>query len=293
MSTLFLGIATILLTTGQCELDDNLAKQDPYSFCLSQLNDCELWLPAATVRTMIHCYHGKEKGPLVLQVETFHSNWMRQHLKPGSIFIDIGAATGAMTLPFGKIHDIEIVAYEPCAANRKLLEVALKKNGIEHAIVKPVAVSDQPGEFIFREFDYDSTHTIPFLKETSSLVYDRIPTTNHKDYLVRTVTLDEDLLPLLKTSYTGDMVIKIDVEGFEAKVLQGASLLINKYRPYLSIDIHADPFGEGTTESKVKSYLHNYSFKKADHVLLCTPTEKEKHQENPRRLARKRGKKLN
>jgi hypothetical protein len=58
--------------------------------------------------------------------------------------------------------------------------------------------------------------------------------------------------------------------------LRGARRLISEFRPWLSIDIHADPFGDGsqTTERSVQAILgeNRYEFSKLGHVLLCTPS---------------------
>ena len=63
-----------------------------------ELNGAKLWLPRDTLLTMFHCLHtGGAK--LYLAVEERHLNWMMQHLEDGGTFLDVGAATGATTLP--------------------------------------------------------------------------------------------------------------------------------------------------------------------------------------------------
>jgi hypothetical protein len=91
----------------------------------------------------------------------------------------------------------------------------------------------------------------------------------HRSYDVQVVMLDDDAL----AQCTRPVVIKIDVEGFEAHVLRGARRLIDEYRPFLSIDIHTDPFGDGvaTTEATVISLIQDYRYERLGHVLLCSP----------------------
>jgi hypothetical protein len=91
----------------------------------------------------------------------------------------------------------------------------------------------------------------------------------HQTYEVRVVTLDDDALQ----HCSKPLVVKIDVEGFEAHVLRGAHRLIRDCRPYLSIDIHTDPFGDGlaTTEAAVIELLPGYRCERLAHVLLCSP----------------------
>jgi hypothetical protein len=69
--------------------------------------------------------------------------------------------------------------------------------------------------------------------------------------------------------------VKIDVEGFEVNVLRGATTFLTATKPYLAIDIHKDPFGDGqaTTEAGVRAVLTalGYTFGNLGHVLLCYP----------------------
>ena len=110
------------------------------------------------------------------------------------------------------------------------------------------------------------------MPEASTLIAKVISDRPHQTLTVPVVTLDEDALQRCDLK---PVVIKIDVEGFEAQVLRGARRLISQLRPWLSIDIHREPFGDGleTTERSVRSALDEdgYQFEKLGHVLLCTP----------------------
>lgn len=65
--------------------------------------------------------------------------------------------------------------------------------------------------------------------------------------------------------------IKIDVEGFEAHVIDGATQLLSELKPALAIDIHADPFGEGMTDGKVQERLSRFGYacRKEGHVMFA------------------------
>ena len=69
----------------------------------------------------------------------------------------------------------------------------------------------------------------------------------------------------------GDAAVKIDMEGLEAKVLAGGVWFLTRVRPALAIDVHANPFGKGTTENDVRQILYplGYQFNKLRHVLVC------------------------
>ncbi len=118
---------------------------------------------------------------------------------------------------------------------------------------------------------FDDTDAAPYMPETSSLSAPYVAKAATATYAVQITTLDDDMAT---RSLQGPLVIKIDVEGFEANVLRGGARLIEQHHPHLSIDIHAAPFGSGeTTEADCRAILSNlgYTFENMGHVLLCSP----------------------
>ena len=251
-----------------------LRNASPDMFLRVTLNDTELWLPRDTLRTIVHCVYVGENDKLVAYVETAHLRWMADKLQQGGTFLDVGAATGATALPIAAhLGDkVRIIAYEPAEAARHLLQATLARNGIDGVTIRAAAVSDAPGEATFREYLQDETGATPFLPEASSLDTQFVAAAPHKMIQVPVVTLDEDALPLIAGS---PVVVKIDVEGFEAFVLRGAARLLRSHQAFLSIDIHHDPFGDGQamTEPAVRDILsgYGYRFENIGHVLLCYP----------------------
>lgn len=247
----------------------------PGTFLQLDLNGALLDVPVETLRTMFHCIHVRPDRSLQLQVETAHLNWMLDRLAPGGTFLDVGASTGAMALPaahrFGS--QLRVIAYEPATAARGLLEATVARNGITHLDVRPFAVSDKAGEAEFCEYLPDETGQTPWTPEASSLIASFMPDLPSRMVRVRVVTLDEQMAEA--GDFPGPVVVKIDVEGFEAFVLRGAAELIRIARPYFSIDIHGDPFaGDGSsTEAAVRAVLApvGYRFTAMGHVLLCEP----------------------
>jgi FkbM family methyltransferase len=246
-----------------------LGVASPATYLRASLNGYPLWLPRDTLRTMVHCAHWEADGRLSLWVEIDHLVWMMQHLTPGGTFLDVGTATGATTLPIAARGDIAIMAYEPATAARTLLTETLARNELGGVTIRPVAVSDSPGEVEFREYEPDLTGATPWQPETSSLAAPIMSEAPHQTYRVPVVTLDDDALPHCH----GNVVIKIDVEGFEVHVLRGARRLLQEFQPYLSIDIHVDPWGDGvtTTEAAVVALLAGYRCERLGHVLVCSP----------------------
>lgn len=247
----------------------------PGSFIHLELNGAPLDVPVETLRTMFHCIHVRPDRSLYLLVETAHLNWMLDRLSNQGTFLDVGASTGATALPaahrFGA--GLRVIAYEPATAARGLLEATVARNAVTHLDVRPFAVSDSPGEAEFREYLPDETGQTPWTPEASSLMATSMPDLPSQMVRVQVVTLDQQMAEA--GGFREPVVVKIDVEGFEAFVLRGAAELIRTARPFFSIDIHGDPFATDgrSTEPAVREILaqSGYRFSNLGHVLLCEP----------------------
>ena len=209
------------------------------------LNGEPAWLPTETLRIMIHCVHVID-GSISLLVETAHIDWMMNRLndKDGkALFIDIGAATGAASIPIAlKFKEkVSIVAFEPATNANRLLTATLEKNSINSVTLVKAAVSDEMGEVTFVEYGADLSGECPWFPETSTIAYNGVRTDNSNTTTVPCVTIDSYLSASnsLELAQFNSVVVKIDVEGFEEHVLKGSLNFIKTIRPYFSIDIHA------------------------------------------------------
>ncbi|MCL2011664.1 MAG: FkbM family methyltransferase [Cystobacterineae bacterium] len=242
------------------------------SFIEVEFNGIQVLWPRYTLLTMRHCLHFKADGSPYFLVETAHWERMRNWLNDGTVFLDIGAATGAMCIPFDLSvnKNIRLFAFEPSVRARNYLERTLAKNQCRRIKSYPYAISDVCGsaEFVEMPFELDG---VPYLPETSSLSTVRELCEGANKYTVEIRTLDS-LLEEMQLSESDKAVIKIDVEGFETEVLRGAQELIKRLHPRFAIDIHLKPgMSSETTEEEVKQILgsFNYHFEHLDHVVLA------------------------
>jgi FkbM family methyltransferase len=176
------------------------------------------------------------------------------------LFLDVGAATGAALLPIAiKKPGTRIIAFEPTLRAGKLLRKTLEENKIDINLFC-AAVSDNSGVSEFYELNYDP-EMIPFLTETSGLASFVKPDGRGFSHKVPTVKLDDFMFSDKK------IVAKIDVEGAEIEVLEGAREMLKLNKVWLSIDIHGD------TEIGCRNILNDYGyvFERRGHVLLCCP----------------------
>tara|TARA_A100001011_G_scaffold329948_1_gene355539 strand:+ start:1133 stop:1750 length:618 start_codon:yes stop_codon:yes gene_type:complete len=136
----------------------------------------------------------------------------------GKLAIDIGAHVGIWTSRLAKNFE-NVIAFEPLL---KHIECH-KKNceGLDNIILNEVALSNKSGTATMTTKDINSGMSTmlktSWIKETYS-------------HTVKTRTLDSYDLPEID-------FIKIDVEGWEEQVLEGAMHTILKYKPIMYIEI--------------------------------------------------------
>lgn len=145
---------------------------------------------------------------------------MMETLRPGMVFVDVGANIGYFTLlgahligPLGKV-----IAFEPFQSNVKLLYLNAALNGYSQVAIHPFAVADRNGLLA-----YDNTASNGVISEPRPELGFLQSTT-----LVPAVRLDD----LLGTADRID-AIKLDIEGAEYRALEGAARVLRTHRPHI------------------------------------------------------------
>jgi FkbM family methyltransferase len=152
----------------------------------------------------------------------------------GATVIDIGAHIGRHAIPLAKKVGMTgfLYAFEPIPVIRNCLTENLWSSGLNNVAVYPFALSSKRG---VSEFNY-----VPNLPEESGLkkrhLYNGVPSEFQK-IEVGVFRLD-DLIP----SRNKISFIKIDVEGGELDVLQGASELLESSQPIVAFECGAGSF---------------------------------------------------
>lgn len=163
------------------------------------------------------------------------------------IFIDVGAHIGKYSIAASKNAETMVVAIEPDEYNFGLL----KKN---------VALNKRENIICIDKGAFSSAGEIPFFitgrGEGMHSVYRQPESQEEKSIRVDTIDNIIDELQL-KTPVS---LIKIDVEGAEREVLQGAEKIIQKDRPNLIIETWENN-PERLTE--IKAYLQRFGYEKA------------------------------
>ncbi len=159
-----------------------------------------------------------------------HEDWLRSLVHPfdGELFVDVGAHIGTWAIRATRTFR-QVVAFEPNIETSKILRTTVKMNGLSNISVFSAALSNVPGERIVSTKSWMSRRVVEH----------RVP--------VR--TLDSFKLE--------PSLIKIDTEGDEFPVLQGAVETL-KRRPRVLVETHSP---ESLCNVRDSLEAHGYSIR--------------------------------
>lgn len=168
----------------------------------------------------------------------------------GSHIIDIGANIGFFSVILSRIVGESgcVVAFEPSPRFHPRLLANVKVNGLRNVIPIQLALADEAGHTRLI-----STHS------SASVVSDFGMTPTRKDR-VSTETLDRILSTLELPKLD---LIKLDVDGYDHKVLRGAKETIHRFKPDIIAELSDLTLeAAGTSSREMLRYLrfHDYLF---------------------------------
>ncbi len=153
------------------------------------------------------------------------TNAIKVLTKPGDTILDIGANIGCHTLQFSKLvgHEGKVFAFEPTgyAYNKIRRNVELNCHFSNNITLEKKAVSDTSAKDQIIHF------------KSSWLLFGH-QTQIHEE-VVDIVTVDDYVR---QKGLEQIDIIKIDVDGFEPEVLEGAMNVIKTYKPILLLEIN-------------------------------------------------------
>lgn len=168
-----------------------------------------------------------------------------QWLRPGDLFVDVGANSGAYTL-WAADRGASVIAVEPDSQARQRLLANVTRNGYVVQVV-PSAVGDRTSRARFSVGQGPMNHLLPAADENGAGV----------EADVDMVTLDEVI---------GDRVVagvKIDVEGAERLVLLGAGRALREHRiGLLQLEWNRSSVALlGETREPVRALLESFGYR--------------------------------
>ncbi len=167
------------------------------------------------------------------------ANVIKDLVAPGQVVYDIGAHAGYFTVLFSVCVGPtgRVIAFEPRPVNLHYLNRHLALNRCQNVEVMACAVADREGE---SRFDLGTGTGTGHLSDTGPLS-------------VKTVTLDR--LVGLGCIPAPDFV-KIDAEGAEHRILEGARDVITNCRPAIIVEVHGQD-----VEDRVRTFLGGLGYR--------------------------------
>ena len=171
--------------------------------------------------------------------------FLKKILKKDDYFIDIGANIGLFSIYASGIigENGKIITFEPSPATFSRLKENIELNKFKNVEIRNIGISDKKGELTLNisESGHDAWDT--FAPNINKKMFNKSTT-------VPVHTLDDELMEIDKEKIA---LVKIDVEGWEKFVLNGAKEFLTKFEPVLMVE-----FTESNTEAAGYNVLEIY-----------------------------------
>ncbi len=158
---------------------------------------------------------------------------LQRLLKPGQVYVDVGANIGTLTLAASGMvaSNGKVIAIEAHPVTMQYLRDNVALNQFKNIEVIHTAAGNQQGELVFSSINSDDQNKV--LLNKSGGVTVQVNTLDH--VLASTSTID---------------LLKIDVEGYEKMVLEGATETLRKTTVllYESWEKHFEGYGYQTQD---------------------------------------------
>lgn len=151
--------------------------------------------------------------------------YIRENLKPGDVFIDIGANVGYFTIIASGIvgKKGEVHSFDPHKNVNALLSESIQRNGYKNIKLNKKALSDKEEYLSFVALKNSAfSWTLPVGKQT-----------RESEEKVSAIPLDKYASSQIKRPLS---MIKIDVEGAEVNVLRGAREVLSDNDPAIILE---------------------------------------------------------
>jgi FkbM family methyltransferase len=192
------------------------------------------------------------------QYEPNETRFLRERLRPGMTFVDIGANIGFYTLLGSRCvgGSGHVLAVEPEPYNRSLLCRNVARNQLNNVQVKSCALSAEPGTAILRRSD-----------------------TNFGDHRVRasteangdeTISLDTFDHVLLEAGLDRPDVVKMDTQGYECHIVRGMKRFLEDRHPAVVLTEYW-PYGMRQAGGNPGEFLTTF----ADHGFAASVLNRE------------------
>lgn len=214
------------LGTAECAIEIVLRKKHGVGAIASRFQPFKPFVELAECRYGRMLYPPKDKyvGRSFKEYGQFSEGEVQIYthfISPGSVVLDVGANIGAHTVPLAQLvgEGGVVVAFEPQPILHQILNANLVLNSIPNAITYAMALGDREGECRIPSLDYSEAENFGGIGVDMVEEGETVPLCMLDGFQLERVDF-----------------IKLDVEGFESKVLEGAANTIERCRPIMYIE---------------------------------------------------------
>jgi len=178
--------------------------------------------------------------------------FLRSVLRPGAICLDVGAQMGYLTLAMATSADRRTVvhSFEPEQNNAARFRENVELNDLNNVTLHQTAVSTVDGALkLYLSNDRNAgTHSTVFIESNVSTEFVEIPSVRLETFANADSLQSIDL-------------IKIDVEGAEIDVINGAVSVLERYKPLVITELsdHLQQ-ARGQTCREIKEFMGSYGY---------------------------------
>ena len=216
-------------------------------------------------KTIVNVTLGNDNSLCLYVCGSFEPNefaFLDQVLKPGMVFFDVGANDGYFTLfaarrlgPAGRV-----IAVEPSTRERVNLQCNVEANRLTNVTVVPLALGVAPGTASLRlaKGTHSGHNTL------GNFAHDGVQMDSFEEVKVDALDAVATRLGLARVDF-----IKIDVEGAEASVIDGAREVLRQMRPTLLLEINemALQAQQRSAERLLGTLRHEFDYE----ILIFSP----------------------
>lgn len=180
----------------------------------------------------------------------------KEYLKNKDI-IDAGAYDGDTAVLFSNYTNKKVYSFEPSSQNYELLITNIKQHYLKKVTPIKLALGDSNSPlYLFNEKCCSKIISKNDIGKTKSECHISIPEQKRIE-LVNSITIDN----FVKKNNLNIGLIKVDIEGFEQKLLKGAEETIKKQRPILIISIYHNEDDFFNIKKTIENWNLNYKFR--------------------------------
>lgn len=154
-------------------------------------------------------------------------------IKDGTV-IDVGANIGKVLNNVLFIDEkIKYIGFEPQPYAASMIQIFINENNLKNKVIFPIGLSDK---FSIEEF-YSFGDSFSNFYNPAATIDESFAETHQEKCLERKIILENGDKVLKSLKIEDISVIKIDVEGAEAKVIKGLKETISDKRPFLIFEM--------------------------------------------------------